>query len=71
MNIKTIIKIAKIGITVITVVPPVVEGVKVINELTKKAVGNRLDKSKHIINNIKKDFELRKEGVKTVKYQEV
>lgn len=70
MNIKTLLTIAKVGITALTVIPPAVEGAKVLGKLTKDAIKNRVEKSE-AIKNIKKDFELRKEGVITVNYKEV
>lgn len=70
MNMKTIINIMKMASLAVTVVPPVVEGATIIAKGTTKFVKNKIDKSE-TINNIKRDFELRREGVVTVKYQEV
>jgi hypothetical protein len=70
MGIKSIIKITKVVVTAITVIPPVVEGTKVIAKTTKELVKNRINKSEKL-KHIKKDFELRREGVITVDYKEV
>ena len=70
MNIKTIIKVTKVVVTAVTVIPPVVEGAKVIGKTTKELVKNRINKSEKF-NCIKKDFELRREGVITVDYKEI
>ena len=70
MNIKTIINVIKVVGTAATVIPPVISGAKVLVKTTSDVVKNRMEKSEKI-KDIKKDFELRKEGVITVDYTEV
>ena len=70
MGIGTVIRIAKAGFITATVVLPVVEGATVIAKGTAKFIKNKMDNSEKV-QEIKKDFELRKEGVITVDYEEV
>ena len=70
MNIKTVINVLKVVSLAVTVVPPVIGGAKVVVTELPKAVKFGINNSKHI-QEIKKDFELRREGVKTVRYTEV
>jgi hypothetical protein len=70
MNIKTVINVMKVVSLAVTIVPPVVGGAKVLITEVPKAIKNGLDNSEHI-QEIKKNFELRREGVQTVKYTEV
>jgi hypothetical protein len=70
MNIKSVVKVAKVVWLAVTVIPPVIDGAKVIAKTTKDIVKNRIEKSDKL-KDIKKDFELKREGVYTVKYEEV
>lgn len=70
IGINNVIRVAKAGFITVTVVLPAIEGGIVIAKKTSKAIKNKINNSEKI-NDIKKDFELRKEGIITVKYQEV
>lgn len=70
MGIGTVIRIAKAGFIAATVILPAVEGATVIAKGTVKFIKNKMDNSEKV-QEIKKDFELRKEGVITVDYEEV
>lgn len=70
MNIKTIINVLKVGTLLVTVVPPVIGGAKVIVGGASKIVKNKI-KDSEMIKDIKNDFKLRREGIQTVKYEEI
>jgi ribosomal protein S24E len=70
MNIKTIINVMKVVSLAVTVVPPVIGGAKVIFGGAAKVVKNKIYDSEYI-KDVKKDFELRRDNVQTVKYTEV
>ena len=69
MGIGTVIKIAKAGCVAATVVLPAVEAATVVAKGTAKFIKNKMDNSEKI-QEIKKDYKLRKEGVITVDYIE-
>lgn len=69
MGIGTVIRIAKAGFIAATVVLPAVEGATVIAKETGKFIKNRMGNSEKV-QEIKKDYDLRKEGVITVDYIE-
>jgi hypothetical protein len=70
MNIKSVVKVAKVVWLATTVIPPVLDGTKFVVKTTTKIVKNKIENSEKL-KDIKKDFELRREGVHTVKYTEV
>lgn len=70
MIIKNIIKGVKVGFLVVIVVPPVINGTMIIARGATNIIKNKINNSE-IINNVKKDFELRKEGIVTVKYENI
>ena len=70
MGIKTILTITKGVCIALTVIPPAVEGATIIAKGTAKFIKDKVDNSE-TLQEIKKDFKLRREGVQTVDYTEV
>jgi hypothetical protein len=69
MSINTVIKAAKVVVIATTVVIPAIDGATVVTKRAAKFVKSKLDNSEKV-QEIKKDFELRREGIITVDYQE-
>lgn len=71
MSIKTVLRIAKFGITALTIIPPAVEVAMVLAKLAKNGIENKVDNSE-TLQEIKKRYKLRsEEGIITVDYTEV
>lgn len=70
MKTKTMVNVIKVIGVAVTVIPPVVDGAKVVGKTVKNVVKNRIENSEKL-KEIKKDFKLRKEGVITVDYKEI
>jgi hypothetical protein len=70
MNIKKVVNVAKVVFVAVYVVPPVIDGAICVIKTTAKVIKNGLDKTGGI-KELKKDFELKRQGVITVDYQEV
>ena len=68
MNVKNVVTVAKVVFLGVYLVPPVVRGAITISELAVKGIKHGFNKSQ-IVNDVKKDFELRRQGVITVKYK--
>lgn len=71
MNIKTMVNVIKVVVVATTVIPPVVDGAKVVGKTVKNIVKDRIENSENI-QEIKKRYKLRsEEGIITVDYKEV
>jgi len=70
MKTNKVITAVKVVLIAVYVVPPVVQGAICVTKAATNLIVNEVSKSK-TIKEIKKSFELRREGVITVDYQEV
>ena len=61
MGIKTILMIAKFGITALTIIPPAVEGAIVLAKLAKNGIKNKVNNSENK-HEIKKRYKIIRDG---------
>jgi hypothetical protein len=70
MDIKKVVKTVATAYLAIMIVPPVINGTLLIAKASVKLIEKQIKKSEKI-KDVKKDFEIKKQGVITVDYQEV
>lgn len=70
MKINKVVKMIATVYFAMYVVPPVIDGTVTIAKSTGKFINNKIKKSE-VIKEIKKDFELRRQGIITVNYREI